>query len=351
MKEVCKRILPVLLLAGFLIAALVIGPQGKTQQTAKPGSPLTADAFLLDTFCSLTLYDGSEAALGSALALLEQFDELWNQSKETSDIYRINHRSSDVVEIHPQTAALLRWAKAYEEQAGGDFDVSIAPLSALWDTQHRTKVPSEAEIEEARSKLAFDAWSVEGETFRAAKQTLQLDVGAFAKGYIADRLKEDLEANGVSSAVINLGGNVLCIGEEAPGKPFRIGLKKPERGSESYLKVLEINGLSVVTAGIYERYFEQDGVIYHHILDPKTGWPVQNTLAAVTVLGPESAACDALSTTVFIKGEEAGTAFLSDWNRTVKAQAEKQEDPYYAYFIHRDGSLSWTAGAEQFFRE
>lgn len=349
MKEVCKSVLPVILLVGFLLAALWLGPSEEAQQTAQPGSPLTADAFFLDTFCSVTVYDGSEAALDRALAELEQFDNLWNQSKEASDIYRINHRSTDAVEVDEETAALLRWAKTYEEQVGGDFDVTVAPLSALWDTQHRTEVPSEEEIAEAKSQLAFDAWSIDGNTFRAENQTLQIDIGAFAKGYIADRMKEEMKADGVQSAVINLGGNVLCIGEEAENKPFRIGLKKPERGSESYLKILDINDLSVVTAGIYERYFEQDGVIYHHILDPKTGWPVQNDLAAVTVVGPESAACDALCTTLFIKGEADGKAFLADWNKGEAASAVNGS--YYAYFIHRDGSLSWTDGAEQFFQE
>ena len=397
--EILKRIFPVILIAAAIFAVIVSDTPEKQQARAEAEQredlkaalsgkyPMTVSAFSLDTFCTLTIYaGGGSEALANGVSLLSDYDELFNQSKEQSDIYRINHRTEQEVPISPETAELLQLAKTISAASGGDFDVTVGQLTALWNfknTENRTSIPSEDEIRAALASCDPDGFSIvfrndaeenltEGKSpaengtaenhtagsdtqqayFSSDNEKLQIDVGAIAKGYIADKLKEQMLADGVTSAIINLGGNVLCIGEQPEGEPFVIGLKKTDKNSQQEIAKLAIDDLSVVTAGIYERYFELNGVHYHHILSTRDGYPVQNGLSAVTVVGPRSAVCDALSTTLFIKGKEAGQEFLETCNaellsRTSGPQAEGA-GPYYAYFISRDGAeVSATPGAEQ----
>ena len=309
-------------------------------------SVLSDNAFMLDTFCTVNIYASKEdeevckKALEVCMDRLSELDNLLNPSKEDSDIWRINHREGDAVTINETTARLLECIREPEMEAGGDFNIAVEPLSSLWNFDERKTVPEESEIEEALSHVYFGGWNVEKEgdesIFVTEHDDLRIDVGAFAKGFIADELKKVLSDNGVSSAVINLGGNVLCVGKRPDGTNFRIGLKEPEKSSSKYLAELSVDDSSVVTAGIYERYFEENGVHYHHILDTKTGYPVQNELSAVSIVGKESVMCDFLSTTLFIKGEEEGTSFLNEFN---KKRGLSGDDAYKAYFIKKDGSL------------
>lgn len=349
--------------------------------------PMTASVFALDTFCTITLYEGGGGeALREAASLLRAYDALLDPSLENSDISRINERSTERVEIAAETAELLDFTKAFSARTGGAFDITVGNLTALWDFKKRTVPPEETEVLKALRTLDADGFRIERaeqeETPAASSDTeaarfyfytendrLKLDVGALAKGYIADQLKEALLQNGVISAVINLGGNVLCVGALSDTEPFQIGLKKPERAAAEDFAVLAVDDRSVVTAGTYERYFEADGVRYHHILDTKTGYPVQNGLSAVSVIGESSALCDALSTTLFIKGTEDGLSFLENFNAALKngnaepestpdeteaaqakkaasaAQAEATEASYYAFFIGEDGTVTASPGA------
>ena len=169
-----------------------------------------------------------------------------------------------------------------------------------------------------------------------ANDETTIDLGAIAKGYIADRIKDYLKEEKVESAVINLGGNVLCLGERPDGTPFQIGLQKPFASHTETVGVAGVRDLSVVSSGVYERHFIKDGVNYHHILDPSTGYPYENGLVQVTILSPQSVDGDGLSTTAFALGLEKGTELL-----------ESMED-VYGIFITEDGELHFTEGAEDF---
>ena len=159
----------------------------------------------------------------------------------------------------------------------------------------------------------------------------QIDPGAIAKGYIADLLKEFLQENGVESAIIDLGGNVLCISGRPDGTPFRIGVRRPFSDASDSMVILEVDGRSVVTSGVYERYFEEDGVLYHHLLDPETGYPCDSGLLSVTILSDSSAEGDALSTACFVLGLEKGMELA------VSAGVE-------AIFIDENYELHFTPG-------
>ncbi len=304
--------------------------------------------FLLDTFCTVSIYgdeseaESAEEILSETMERLRRLDDLLNPSTEGSDTWRINHRTENTVEISETTGRMLESIRELEREAGGDFNVAIEPLSSLWNFDERSSAPSEEEINEALSHVHFEGWNVEKKDssneyiFVTDKDDLKVDPGAFAKGFIADELKAFLKEKKLSSALINLGGNVLCLGSLPDGEAFKIGLKKPEKGSDENIEILSVNDRSVVTAGIYERSFEEDGVLYHHILDTETGYPVQNDLAAVSIVGDSSLCCDFLSTTLFIKGEEEGRTFLCEFN---EQRGLTGDEAYEAYFIKKDGSL------------
>ena len=178
--------------------------------------------------------------------------------------------------------------------------------------------------------------SLSGNTLTFLSPDTSIDLGAIAKGYIADRMKEQLLEAGAKSAIINLGGNVLCVGSLPDGAPFRIGLQMPFADYEETFETLGISDLSVVTSGVYERSFTVDGTLYHHILNPKTGYPYDNGLIAVTILSGESVDGDGLSTTCFSLGLEEGLKL-----------AESLEG-VEACFIDSDYRVHYTSGMKSY---
>ena len=178
---------------------------------------------------------------------------------------------------------------------------------------------------------------IEGNQVSITDPNTHLDLGGIAKGYIADRVGESLSENGVTSAIISLGGNVVCIGDKIEGgthKPFRVGIEKPYSDQAEIVGVVETSDETVVTSGIYERYFESDGVMYHHILDASTGYPAQSDILGVTLKAKRgmSVDCDALATYILILGEEKGMELV------------QETDDLEAFFILKDGSTVSSAG-------
>ena len=310
-----------------LIAVLLLGILWRLQAERTNRKPLERSGFLFDTVIAVSLYDKQdETVLDEAFQLLEHYEEVFSPTKTDSELYRMNHRGSGVTtwKASPAMLDMVKLGLRYSELSDGAFDVTVLPLSSLWNfSGGDPKVPSEAEIQAALAKVDYRRVHIEGDVIDFGDDVTQIDSGSTAKGYIADRLKDFLVEKGVKSAIINLGGNVLCIGEKAKGKPFQIAIRKPD-----------IDGLSVVSSGVYERFFDIDGVHYHHILNPRTGYPYQNGITSVTIVGPSSAECDALSTTVFSLGQEAGMALL---NRT---------EGYYGYMILEDGTMLTSEGAQ-----
>lgn len=188
------------------------------------------------------------------------------------------------------------------------------------------------DLHEALSHVGYEKVTIKEDTVSFSDPLTEIDLGFIAKGYIADRMKDYLVSQGVSSATINLGGNVLTIGSRPDGTPFRIGIQKPFAPTGTPALTLPITDLSVVSSGVYERYFELDGTLYHHILDTKTGYPIQNNLFEVTIISPSSMDGDALSTTCFLLGLEEGIALIESRENTE------------AVFLTSDGNIHATSG-------
>ncbi len=272
----------------------------------------TETAFALDTVVRVTVYAEADVpAARAALARCAEYEATFSRTRADSELARVNAAGGGTVS--EDLRAVLECAIDVSARSGGALDVTLGAVSVLYDfTAEDPAPPDAAAVAAALAGTGMDGVSLRGSELTLAPGAV-LDLGAVAKGYIADRLAEDLRAAGVEHAIVNLGGNVVCVGSRPDGEPFRVGVQEPVPGSEKNAAVLSVENASVVTSGNYQRYFDYNGVRWHHILDPETGCPVQNGLASVTVTGPESMLCDALSTACFVLGKETGEALLAEY--------------------------------------
>ncbi len=317
----------------------------------RDAEPVSVDKECLDTQCNVTVYgtgeygapDGKLDEEIAAKAIDEAFElctELENRISKTitaSDIYKINHANGEWVEVCDNTAELLRKGIEYSELSDGDFDITVGGLTALWDFQAiEPSLPDEAELSAAAQHVDYRCVELDGNRVRLSDPAAQLDLGGIAKGYIGDCMAKNLIENGVNSAIVNLGGNVVCVGGKPDGTDFNIGIETPYSDRTEVSGVLAVSDKTVVTSGVYERYFELDGKKYHHILDPGTGYPVETDVVAVTLeagIG-HSMDIDALGTICLIKGVDEGVKLIESL------------DGIEAAFTKTDGSMVKTGGME-----
>ncbi len=279
--------------------------------------PVTKSGFAFDTIISVTIYASDEAdnnaLLEEAFALCEKYDALFSISDPQSDIYRLNHADGKSVTVSEETYDLLEKAIAYGDLSGGLLDVTIQPVYALWDFEGNDApvLPDHDALKAAVQKVDYHNIRLLQDHRVALENNAEVNLGAIAKGYIADRIKEHLVNAGVTSALINLGGNVLVIGEK-PGKtPFQIGIETPFDQTGAILTSVSVKDRSVVTSGIYQRCFTVQDKLYHHILDPTTGYPKDTDLNAAVIITSSSVDADAYSTICMLLGRDAAKEFLS----------------------------------------
>lgn len=289
--------------------------------------------FAMDTVMTLRLYEGGdEALLDEAEDRVRELEALWSVTDETSEIYALNHTGA--AQLSPETADLLDTALGMCRRTDGALDISIYPVLRCWGfTTGEYAVPDDETIAGLLSMVDYTQVSQEG-TAAALPDGMEIDLGSVAKGSAGWRLAHLLKKNGVASATLDLGGNIQTVGAKPDGSPWRIGIRDPE--GDGSLGVVEVVDKAVVTSGGYERYFEEDGVRYWHILDPKTGKPARNGLASVTVIGDDGVLCDALSTALFVMGKEKAVAF---WVNNVF-------DLHFGLvLVEEDGFITYTANS------
>lgn len=277
--------------------------------------PVSETRFMLDTVCTITLYEGSgdgQAVLDGAFELCGRYDRLFSVSSSESDVYRINHSHGLPVEVSEETADLLRSALQYCALSGGDFDITIYPAKSLWNfSGDDSSVPDPKALKKASKLTDFTRLRLDGSTV-TLPEGMGVDLGAVAKGYIADRLADYLRMEKVSSAIIDLGGNVYAIGSKPDGSDWKVGIKKPF--SDTYADTVMVSDASVVTSGVYQRCFEAEGRLYHHILRSSDGMPCDTGLYSVTIIAQSSELCDALSTVCMLSGYEKSCEMLAQFS-------------------------------------
>lgn len=287
---------------------------------------------LFDTVIKIDIFDAiDDDVLKGCEELCKKYDAMFSNKVEDSEISQINHAGGNPVEVSKETITLIKKGVYYSELSKGVFDITIAPVSDLWDFKsEEAAVPAPDAVTSAVSHVNYNNIIIKDNTVRLTDPNAGIDVGAIAKGYIADRLKDYLKSRGVEHAMINLGGNVLAMGNKLDGSDYNIGIQKPFDETGSPITSVKISNKSVVTSGIYQRYFEANGKIYHHILNPNTGYPCENNLNSVTIITNSSLTADALSTTCFLLGYDEGMKLIN------------QLDNVDAIFITNDNKLHYS---------
>jgi len=300
--------------------------------------------FILGTICSVNLYGlGSESVYNEIFGRLREIENLMSVNIPSSEISRINAAAGiEPVRVSEETFNVIKRAVYFARLSEGAFDPSIGPVVILWGIGSGSeRVPASGEIAEL---LPLVNWrnielDEEAKTVFLTQCGMSLDLGAIAKGYAADEAAAIVKKALISRALIDLGGNIIITGEKKDASPWRIGVQNPEKQRGTALGYLQITAApneskTVVTSGTYERYFENDGIRYHHLFNPPLGYPAQNGLISVTVTADVSMDADALSTAVFVLGFEKGFALIESL------------DGIEAVFVFEDRSVRTTAGAD-----
>lgn len=353
-----KKNVSVLVLLFFAILLCFFYTQ---KQTDPSKDTLTITDYKLNTYVSITIYDpDKEYVLKACMDLCDRYERIFSRTDPDSELYRLNQgllpRTEDgYYTISEDLFAAIQTGRQYALLSDNAFSVAMEPLTSLWNFTDQTgTIPSASDLEKALpltdsqaillkepDQIAFlpPAGAISDVT--SVHCGMGIDLGGIAKGYIADKLKDYLLSEGVHDALISLGGNVICLGnrqENHEKNAYTIGIQKPFDPNADALALLTIQNTedtpaaSVVTSGTYQRYFEKDGQLYHHILDSTTGYPVSNNLTSVTIITPSSTDADALSTTCFTLGLSKGLKLLKDLG--------------YAdgFFITSDGNYYYTDG-------
>lgn len=316
--------------AALLSAAfLLTGCSGAPAQ-----EPETATFFAMDTAMDFTVY-GDAALLDEAETLIGSLEEQVSVTDEHSNIYAIDHTGSG--SLSGNAAELMAQALELCRRTGGALDISVYPIVRAWGfTTGSYQVPDEETIQSLLPLVDYTQIQYDAATgVVTLPEGMEIDLGSVAKGYTGQLAAQMLREHGVQSALLNLGGNVQTVGTKPDGSPWQIGIKDPQ--GEDAMMVLSVEDQAVVTSGGYERYFEQDGQTYWHIMDPSTGHPADSGLLSVTIVGKQGIICDGLSTSLFVMGLEKA------------ADLWAQSCDFEAVFVTASGEVYITEGLQDRF--
>ncbi len=296
--------------------------------------PLSRTVTALDTVCTISLYgENEESTLDAVCAMIQEYEQRWSRTIPNSEVSVLNAANGAQTAVSTATVELLQTAQFYSIATEGAFDITTAPLTDLWKAAEQSgTLPDEAALSAACATTGAYRMQFGVDTATLERGT-SIDLGGIAKGAIADKVSEALKAGGCSSALIDLGGNIVALGSKPNGEPFHIGIADPQK-EEALIATVAVSDRAVVTSGSYQRGYEIAGEWYSHILDPKTGYPVENDLASVTILAPLALDADVLSTACFVMGYEKASTFLDTY------------DDIEAVFVKADGSVVATDGVD-----
>lgn len=317
-----------------LLAVISIGVAAgcvlKHQQNQK--KECSRQLFAMDTVMSFTAYGAkSEEAVEAAIQEVQRLDDLLSTGSQSSEVTALNQAKGGTVSA--DTAELLWESLRIYERTGGLFDPTIYPLMQLWGfTTGNYHVPTEGELEKTLPLVDASKISTDGASM-SMEEGQQIDFGGIAKGYTSARIMGIFEEYEVKSGMVSLGGNIQVYGKKLDGSKWRIGIQDPDTSRGGYIGVVSVEDEAVVTSGGYERYFEEDGNTYIHILDPRNGYPADQDLISVTIVSKDGTLADALSTSLYIMGLEGASEYWRSYG-----------DDFEAVFITDDRELYVTEG-------
>lgn len=324
-----RLLLPVMFLLFFLTGC------GENDVRELVTQPYEETEFLMGTIANIKIYnEGKEDVLEKAFARVVELDEKIDVNKPNSEISQLNQNAGiQPVELSDDMYELMKKAYYYSEESDGGFDMTIGPITELWHIGYDdARKPEQAEIDAALELVDYTLveFDDENQTVYLPKEGMRIDLGAIAKGFITDEVVEVLTANGVDTAIVDMGGNIFVMGHSTRGadEPWNIGIQNPfgERGE--IIGMLPAFDQSIVTSGIYERNLEVDGELYHHLMNPETGYPFENEIAGVSVVTNVSMDGDGLSTSVFSMGLEQGLEYVNSLEDTEAVFVTKGKEVY-----------------------
>jgi len=293
--------------------------------------------FALGTVCVVTLYEqGNKSVYNNIFTRIREIENLMSVNIPSSDISRVNAAAGiTAVQVQKETFNVIKRALYFAQLSGGAFDPTIGPIVSLWNINgDNPHVPSQEKIDAALPLVNWRNVELDAETSSVylTRRNMALDLGAIAKGYAADEAAVIIKNAGISRALIDLGGNILIIGEKKDKKTWSVGIQNPLDNRGSVIGVLHTAEKTIVTSGVYERFFEENDRRYHHLFDPSQGYPAQTGLLSVTIITGVSMDADALSTAVFVLGYVKGLSLLRMLPDTE------------AIFVFEDKSIRTTSG-------
>ena len=319
------------LLASLLLAGSLTACGGTAAQEMQ-----SVQVFAMDTVMGLRACGGeTEAALAAAEDEIYRLDEALSRTREDSAVSRLNSAAGGTpVDVGEELRDLIARALDFSAATDGAFDITLAPVSSAWGfTEDTYRVPEDAELALLLPCVGAEHVHLEEGTAVSLDQGTQIDLGAIAKGYASDRMAAIYQEHGITHGIVDLGGNTWVCGGNLEGEPWQIGIQDPARSAGALAGILEASDAFAVTSGGYQRYFTgSDGTVYQHILDPKTGWPVQGDLLSVTIVADNGTMADAYSTALYVMGREAAQGF---W---------RQNGGFDMVLITKDGQVLYTPG-------
>lgn len=312
----------------IITAALCAGLSGCGGAEYLASGEAVRTFYAMNTVMIINAYGkNSEQAVSDVQDRILELEKLWSVTDENSEIYRLDHNydHGQAVEVSDVTRDVVNFALDISNRTGGALDPTVYPVLSAWGfTGDEYRVPDADELSRLLKLVNYQNVKVTGNKI-ALEPGMMLDLGAAAKGCASDIAAEILREHGIGSALINLGGNIMTVGTKPDNTGWRIGVKDPGyHEGEKNIGVLTINnngsgGTAIVTSGNYERFFTAvDGTVYGHIIDPKTGYPVDNDLLSATIISPNGLLCDALSTAMFVLGSEKAAEFWRENSNKLK---------------------------------
>lgn len=322
----------------LLIAVLIIAAGCIIQAVVKPvGQVCEKQLFAMDTYMTFEARGAkAEEAVDAAIEEVKRLDALLSTGSASSEVYGINSNGGGAVS--KDTKALLERSMEFYESTEGLFDVTIYPLMELWGFTSKTyHVPTETELQDVLECVDAEKIDFDGTNLTLADGQ-KIDFGGIAKGYTSARVMEIFESYGIENGMVSLGGNIQTLGENESGQPWNIGIRDPEGDVNDTLGAVKVSGKAVVTSGGYERFFEEDGNTYIHILNPKTGYPADEDLVSVTIVSEDGTLADAMSTSIYLMGLEKASDY---WREHC--------EEFEMILVTDDGSIYATEGTSDSF--